>query len=455
MARPNLTAAMLTQLNASRSKPGHLFEAYFDDETVRFTDFYTTLTWGGNSYVADGEALSYDGVQEDLEMRAPMARVVFSGVDQAWIQRVLTKNYRNRRLVIRKATLDASYQVVIDPVPEFDGLMKQPQVQDDPDNGTCTIVFSASHDASDVNNASGRRTNDEFERKLYPNDGFFKYASQAGKQLLLGGGVSAQTTSTQTSKATSPASSVAVAVGVVGAVKAISAGIDALMNTPTAAEVAVPAAQDMGSEAAATTIEEAIYSSGGYTMPPGVASGADQSLTGSFATVPTMPPGVAAGTDQTLTGAFETMPMEAGAEAGAEAAGAGFGPAVPLLAMSALQMAMSQTDTPAWQDYPNRWYSINTVDGKQAWANLATGATLSDAQYRAASTPGEPTYDFESGSYSPTTTPPPASYSVAGNPTYGQLMNYNDSVRGSYVGGPQGMGDMVFQVSSAPRWFWD
>lgn len=184
--RPNLSVAMLAQLDALQMRPVHLFEIYFDDETVRATDAFTTLTWGGNTYIADGEMLNYDGVAETLEMRAAQVRVLLSGVDQTWIARVLAKPYLTRRLVVRLAMLDASFQVIVDPGVVFDGEMKQPQIISDPDSGTYQVMITASHAASDIDNLSGRRTNDNMQQLLFPGDGLFKYAQQANKMLTWG-----------------------------------------------------------------------------------------------------------------------------------------------------------------------------------------------------------------------------------------------------------------------------
>lgn len=186
MGRPNLSVAMLAQLDALQSRPVHLFEVYFDDETVRATDAFTDVSWGGHTYIADGELLSYDGVAETLEMAAPQVRIALSGVDQSWMARVLSKAYLTRRLVVRLAMLDAAWQVIVDPGVVFDGEMKQPQIPSDPDSGTLQVVITASHAASDINNISGRRTNDRMQQSLFPGDGFFKYAQQAKNQMVWG-----------------------------------------------------------------------------------------------------------------------------------------------------------------------------------------------------------------------------------------------------------------------------
>lgn len=184
--RPNLSVAMLAQLDALQSRPVHLFEVYFDDETVFATDAYSNVNWGGNTYVADGDMLAYDGVAETIEMQAAQVMITLSGVDQAWIARVLSKNYLTRRIVVRLAMLDASWQVIVDPGIVFDGEMKQPQVATDPDSGTCQVTIVASHAASDIDNLSGRRTNDRLQQMQFPGDGIFKFAQQANNQLVWG-----------------------------------------------------------------------------------------------------------------------------------------------------------------------------------------------------------------------------------------------------------------------------
>ncbi len=184
--RPNVTAGMLAQLNALQSRPGHLIEAYFDDETVRATDFYASVPWNGNTYLANGDLLSYEGLSEQLDMQAAQVRVALQGVDQVWIQRILSKSYLTRRLVVYKAMCDAAWNVVLNPSPAFDGEMKRPQIATDPDQGTCTVVITASHPAADVDNAGGRRTNDATQRVLFPTDGIFKYAAQAKNRLVWG-----------------------------------------------------------------------------------------------------------------------------------------------------------------------------------------------------------------------------------------------------------------------------
>jgi hypothetical protein len=183
-----LSVAFVAQLDALQNKISHLCEAYFDDESVYATDLYTPVDWNGHTYLAVGHFLGFDGIEESTDSIIPQATIKLSGVQQDWISRVMSKKYRNRRLVVRKAACNASWQVVIDPGVLFDGFMKRPRIVENPDQGTCTVVLECSHDAADFDNASGRRTNDEMHRVDFPTDKFFQYASQADRQLIWGEG---------------------------------------------------------------------------------------------------------------------------------------------------------------------------------------------------------------------------------------------------------------------------
>lgn len=187
MGTRSLTAAMIAELAAIANRPGHLFEAYFDDETVYATDFYTDIAWGGNTYVAAGHLLSYDGIEEAIDAPIPRATVVVSGVDKAWIGKVLQKQFLNRRLVVRKAACDAAWNVVVDPGVLFDGFMKRPRIVENPETGKSDVALECSNDAADFENPGGRRTNHEVQQLHFPGDGIFKYASQAGRTLMWGG----------------------------------------------------------------------------------------------------------------------------------------------------------------------------------------------------------------------------------------------------------------------------
>lgn len=180
------SAAFLTELLKSKSEPCWLVEAHFDDGVIRMTDAWKSITWGGNSYVAQGHFLGFSGLSESFDMRIPSVSVTISAVDQSWIQRALTKQYIDRRLVIYKAFIDYVNGVVTDPVLMFDGRMDGMPISDDPDGGSCIITVSATNQWSDFERRPGRHTNDQEQQSFFPGDKFFEFASEVNKQIRWG-----------------------------------------------------------------------------------------------------------------------------------------------------------------------------------------------------------------------------------------------------------------------------
>ena len=85
------------------NRPVHLFELYLDDATTYATDAYRAISWNGNTYLANGHFLDFDSIEETAELSAGQTRITLSGVDQSEIALVLSYEYIDRRLVIRKA----------------------------------------------------------------------------------------------------------------------------------------------------------------------------------------------------------------------------------------------------------------------------------------------------------------------------------------------------------------
>lgn len=178
---------MEAELEALSNRPGHLVEFYFDDETLRFTDFYFNVNWSGNDYSAAGHFIQFDGIEEGTELTIPKATIVLTGVDQSMVSQVFQKPYLNRRVVIRKAMADLAWVVVVDPTIIFDGEMKHPRIAEDPETGKCDVIIECSHEVSNFETPGGRRTTHEIQQLFFPGDGIFKYSSQSNRLLEWGG----------------------------------------------------------------------------------------------------------------------------------------------------------------------------------------------------------------------------------------------------------------------------
>ena len=179
------SAAVITQLNATANEPCHLFELFLDAETVYVTDAYRDIVWGGNTYLAVGQFLGFDGVDESATLQVTQARIQLSGVVQDMIALVLAQNYIDRRVVIYKAFINGA-GVVIDPVSMFEGRADAPIIQEDPGSGTCTVTIAAAQHWVDFERLPGRHTNDAEQQIWFPGDKGFEFVSSLNKQIKWG-----------------------------------------------------------------------------------------------------------------------------------------------------------------------------------------------------------------------------------------------------------------------------
>lgn len=189
MSGRGASVAVLAEIGKAANQPFHLFEIHFDvadGGTIRFTDSPRAVSWGGNTYVAQGHFLSYSGVTESTETRVHTAQLQLSGVDQTMVAAILGKQYIDRRLLIYKAFLDASDVVLVDPFAIFDGRCDQPSMDEDPDSGKCVVTLGAADAWADFTRTIGRHTNPADQNIFFPADrGFDLVAALAGQQVSL------------------------------------------------------------------------------------------------------------------------------------------------------------------------------------------------------------------------------------------------------------------------------
>lgn len=177
---------VIAEMALDANRPVHLFELYLSGATTYATDAYRTIVWNGNTYPALGHFLDFDGVEEVSDLTITQCRVQLSGVDQTMISTVLSHEYIDRRLVIRKGFLSGAEAVLIDPLPIFDGRVDSPEIAEDPASGSCTVSISASSHWIDFERTPGRHTNHEEQQIWFPGDLGFEYVSQLNKQIKWG-----------------------------------------------------------------------------------------------------------------------------------------------------------------------------------------------------------------------------------------------------------------------------
>lgn len=181
------SAAVQAEQAKPRTRVGHLYELYFDAATVYMTDFPHPVPWGANTYLAAGDLLGFDSVRETLELLVSVAKIKLSGINQLYIQKFLTVDYIDRRVVIYEAYLNQTTgAVLVDPVVKFDGLMGRPVIDEDPDSGKCEITVECSNHLVDFDKRCGRHTNDAEQQLWFPGDTGFRHVNQAARPVNWG-----------------------------------------------------------------------------------------------------------------------------------------------------------------------------------------------------------------------------------------------------------------------------
>lgn len=186
MANRGASTAMLTELGKSRNQPFHLADIVFDSAPVYVTDAWTNIVWGGHTYTALGHFLSFSDIEESSELRVANLTAQLSGVDQSLVSAVLTQLYIDRPLRIYKGFLDDNMAVVASPILIFEGRMDAPVIEENPDDGSCTVSIAATNAWVDFERRSGRHTNHEEQQLFFPGDKGFEFVSAVASEITWG-----------------------------------------------------------------------------------------------------------------------------------------------------------------------------------------------------------------------------------------------------------------------------
>jgi hypothetical protein len=179
-------SATLAQINADQCIPVNLLEIHWDDQISRISDFNQTVTHNSNDYTAMGHFLAFSDIEETSELMTGTLTGSLSGVDKTFISLFLSENYIDRQIDLYKGFLDSSLTLVSDPLLIFSGRMHKPVIQENPDEGTCTLAIEAASHWVDFERRSGRHTNHAEQQVWFAGDKGFEFASEVMKDIPWG-----------------------------------------------------------------------------------------------------------------------------------------------------------------------------------------------------------------------------------------------------------------------------
>ncbi|MCX7208192.1 MAG: hypothetical protein NT086_19855 [Proteobacteria bacterium] len=182
----NLAAGTLAEMGAAQQRCVHLLDIVLDGETVSITDDVTAVVVGPKTYMATGHLLQFDHDGDADGMQINALTVTLSGVDKSMIASALKYDFLGRRLTLLRAYFDVN-GVLQAPFMLFDGRCDGPAIEENPDDGTCTVQVKASSHFVDFERVRGRLTNLESQQQWFPGDKGFEFVAAQAQDIQWGG----------------------------------------------------------------------------------------------------------------------------------------------------------------------------------------------------------------------------------------------------------------------------
>lgn len=187
MTARSASSAVIAETAKSVNHPIYLYELYLDEVVTYGCNSDRPVTYSGNTYPALCNFISFDSVEESSGLKVSQTSVQLSGVDQTQVAAILSYEYIDRRMVIRRGFMDDCGALMVDPIPILDGRCDAPYLEEDPDGGSLTVTITVGSQWTDFERVSGRHTNHEEQQIHAPGDMFFEFvAGLANKEIKWG-----------------------------------------------------------------------------------------------------------------------------------------------------------------------------------------------------------------------------------------------------------------------------
>tara|TARA_R110001599_G_scaffold100770_4_gene258094 strand:- start:297 stop:857 length:561 start_codon:yes stop_codon:yes gene_type:complete len=178
----NLHADVITALNGDNLKWITLIEIVFDAATLRLCNRLTTIDFDGNTYSGLGSIGTVGSVSENINLDPEKCTISLSGVDPTALGVMVNNDHLGRNISIRYALLDASNQIIGEPIVHFQGSMNSLEVLY---GGEASVEIEAADQLADWDRIYAGRLTDEDQQALYPFDRCLAYISRLAKKTII------------------------------------------------------------------------------------------------------------------------------------------------------------------------------------------------------------------------------------------------------------------------------
>ena len=140
---------------------------------------------GTNTYLAQGQFLSYGNIVESADLRISSIDMTFTAVDTTTIALLMSNDYIDKRVVIYRAILDEDYSFTSDDIwLMFDGTVTAYTIKETENTATVTITIASQF--ADFLRKNGRRTNPASQNIHFSSDKGMDFSPQIVKDIKWG-----------------------------------------------------------------------------------------------------------------------------------------------------------------------------------------------------------------------------------------------------------------------------
>ncbi len=169
-----LTSNLNTALGAEIVRPGFLFEMQTTGATVYLTTRPNHISYGGQTWLANGWLLPTENLEETIDIQANSARIALQGIDSSAISLVLSSLNRSKTGKLHICAFNEA-GAIIDPFQCFWGYFDGAELSDDGQNTKLIIRYE--NDLLRGKSWPEFRYTNNCQQALYPGDKGFEYAA--------------------------------------------------------------------------------------------------------------------------------------------------------------------------------------------------------------------------------------------------------------------------------------
>jgi len=140
---------------------------------------------GTNTYLAQGQFISFDTVTEASDLRVGTIDLTFTAVDTTTLALLLNSEYMNKRVVIYRVVLGDDYSFsTSDVYTIFDGKITSYGIQEQDRSATVKITVASLF--ADFERINGRKTNPTSQQLIFAGDKGLDFSPQIVKDIKWG-----------------------------------------------------------------------------------------------------------------------------------------------------------------------------------------------------------------------------------------------------------------------------